>query len=356
MLRVNALESKAKASGTPEALRLLAGRGSDGAPGATDNDLALSQHLDLFGRSRLAAAVDRAEAEVARADVRRVQLEVQTEVLGLYNDAVAATGKLAIAKELVEIATRFRDAAKRRTQAGDVPEVQLLRAGIELERASQVQELREAESMAALARLRGAAGQFNGPVSPSFFSRTPAPGSKLAQNRPDLLVLAAEIKLIDERIRQERSATRPDIELQLRRSPWMENAQVGLRLQVSVPITDYGRTKSSVKSLRLTRQAAEMQRDDALQLAEGELRSLMVERAAAQSQVARLESLILDAKELMRINQKGFEAGALTLIESLEAARALREIEEALLQAQLQLARIDVALAATEGFLLEEGK
>jgi outer membrane protein TolC len=58
---------------------------------------------------------------------------------------------------------------------------------------------------------------------------------------------------------------------------------------------------------------------------------------------------------LLQISEQGFEAGALTLLESLEAARSLREIEEALLDARFRLATLDVNLLEAEGVLLEEG-
>lgn len=354
-LRVESLQAKAKASSTQDPLRLITGRGSDAAPGATDNDLALSQSIDWFGRNRLAGAVLRAEADIARADLRKVQLEVQAEVLSLYNDVVATEGKLAVAAELVNIAARLRDAAKRRVDAGEAPEVQLLRATIEWERASQVLELRQSEAAATLLRLKGAVGPFTEGVSLVFFSRSGESSLDLAQTRPDVLAFAAELRVTEERIRQERLATRPEIELQVRRSPWMESAQVGLRLQVSVPILDYGRNRRNIEALRLTQKAIEKQREDALRQAEAEFKTLQVDRAAAVLQIERLEQLITKAQELLRISERGFEGGVLTLLESLEAARALREIEESLLDARHRLARIDVALLTAQGHLLEEG-
>lgn len=354
-LRVESLQAKAKASSTQDPLRLIIGRGSDAAPGATDNDLALSQSIDWFGRNRLAGAVLRAEADIARADLRKVQLEVQAEVLSLYNDVVATEGKLAVAAELVNIAARLRDAAKRRVDAGEAPEVQLLRATIEWERASQVLELRQSEAAATLLRLKGAVGPFTEGVSLVFFSRSGESSLDLAQTRPDVLAFAAELRVTEERIRQERLATRPEIELQVRRSPWMESAQVGLRLQVSVPILDYGRNRRNIEALRLTQKAIEKQREDALRQAEAEFKTLQVDRVAAAQQMERLERLIAKAQELLRISERGFETGALTLLESLEAARALRDIEESLIDARLRLARIDVALTTVQGHVLEEG-
>lgn len=351
---VAALETRAQAVRSSAPLRLHFGRGNDEVPGSTDNDLALSQSIDWFGRSRLAGAVADSEANIARANLRQVKLEVQSEVLNLFNQAVASGEKLVIARELVAIATRFRDAAKRRVDTGQAPEVQLLRANIELERATQVLELRGSEALAAISRLAGATGAPN--ASPAgFFARAGSPEPSFMQRVPRVLALTAELQLLNDRIRQEKISNRPDVELQVRRSPWMDNAQVGLRVQVSVPITDYGRSRRSVEALQMSRRGLEQQREDALRMAAAEFQALQQERNGAERQVSKLEALIRDAEELLRINERGFETGALTLIESLEAARSLREIEEALLDAKFRLATLDVAILKTEGLLLEEG-
>ena len=105
----------------------------------------------------------------------------------------------------------------------------------------------------------------------------------------------------------------------------------------------------------MSRRGFEQQREDALRMAAAEFQALQQERNGAERQVSKLEALIRDAEELLRINERGFETGALTLIESLEAARSLREIEEALLDAKFRLATLDVAILKTEGLLLEEG-
>lgn len=353
---VDSLVAKSRAARSSDPLRLLVGRGSDLAPGSTDNDLALSQSIDWFGRNRLAASVVEAETVIARANLRRTRLDVQTEVLSRFNEVVSAQGKLLIARELTDIAARFRAAAKRRVEAGQSPEVQLLRANIEFERASQVLELREVEAKAATSRLRGTIGSTEEPAAANFFSQRAGAEPDLMQRHPRVLALSAELQAIDERIRQQRAANRPDIEFQVRRSPWMDRAEVGLRVQLSLPLTDYGRSRLNVEALRKSRRGIEQLRDEVIRSATAEFQTLLLERTAAERQVERLEALIREAKELLRINERGFETGAVTLLESLEAARSLRDIEEALLGARFRLATVDVALMMTEGLLLVEGE
>lgn len=353
-LEIAALEMKARAARTTDPLRLWIGRGSDAAPGATDNDLALVQPIDWFGRNRLAGTVVEAEMQVAHANLRQIKLDVQSEVLRHFNEVVALERRVEIARDLLEIATRFRDAAKRRVDAGQVPEVQLLRATIECERATQVLALRESELVSSRTRLFGVVGVPGKSTSGIFAQRTPREPD-FGLRVPRSLVLDAELKVIEARIQQERHSMRPDVEVQLRRSPWMEDAQFGFRVQVSMPLTDYGRSRRNSEALLKNRAAIEQRKADTLRLAESEFRALLQERMGAERLLGQLKDLVEEANELLQISEQGFEAGALTLLESLEAARSLREIEEALLDARFRLATLDVNLLEAEGVLLEEG-
>jgi len=122
-----------------------------------------------------------------------------------------------------------------------------------------------------------------------------------------------------------------------------------------MPLTDYGRSRRNSEALLKNRASIEQRKADTLRLAESEFRALLQERMGAERLQGQLEGLVEEAKELLQISEQGFEAGALTLLESLEAARSLREIEEALLDSRFRLATLDVNLLEAEGVLLEEG-
>lgn len=335
---------------------LTFGRGTDPVPGSTDSDLALIQPLDVFGRNRAAGRTADANVRVAEIGLRESQLEVQTEALTAYNELVAAEKRLVVMKGLLDLATRLHDAALRKVELGDAPEVQAIRARIELDRARQAFELRQTEVLAARQRLSGAVGGLKLGVSAEFFVAPETEGGDLLSARPDLMAFAGELQVVESRIVEQRLVTRPEVAFEARRSGWTEEVQFGVRLQVSLPLTDYGRNRNEVRALELQREAVQRRLADALVLAEAEFAATKTDVSAAAVQVQRLRELLDDARELVAITQRGFDSGALTLVETLEANRALREVEESLVEAELHLAQGQVALIRSAGQLLEAGR
>ena len=77
-----------------------------------------------------------------------------------------------------------------------------------------------------------------------------------------------------------------------------------------------------------------------------------VELAAANAQSAGFERLLTDTRELVRVSNVGYREGATALLEVLEATRALRELEENLVEAHLRVAQAQAAYLRTTGTLL----
>lgn len=329
------------------------GRGSDRAPGSTDADLSLVQPMDLFGRRHAAARSADVLVRQAEVELRAAKLGVQTEVLDAYNAVVASQRRLAVAQRLEEIAAKLKEAAQRKLDAGDVAEIQVMRANIALARAQQVAALRAGELQSAKMRLAAAIGGEQPPEVGAFFSLEEADFDQILLMRPDLMLLAGEVDHAEAQAREQALTNRPDLRLEVRRSPWTTSAEVGLRLQVSFPLFDHGRTRELVNAANLRREAARQQLDDAELLARADVAARQTELATLATYVTQLRGLLASSQELVTLAQLGFDQGALTMVETLEASRALSEVEESLVEAEYQHARASVALSASAGHLLE---
>jgi outer membrane protein TolC len=333
---------------------LQAGWGTSQVPGSTDRDLALIQPLDLAGRSRAATRVQGTRVQLARAELRLAQLEVQSDCLHHYNAVQAANQRLRAAESLLRAADQMAAAAKRKVDLGEVAEVYALRASLERERASQVLALRASELRASQIRLSGILGEEGMAVPPEFFTHRLTEPRPLTETLPALLILAAEAEGVEAMVREQRLANAPDASIELRRSPWAESAQAGLRFQVSLPLFDSGQNRRQVKAMGLRREALAKDLADALRRAEAELRAVESEVTATEEQVSRELRILDDARALTAIARRGFETGSLTLIETIEANRTLREAEEMLIEAQFRLAESQAAWCAATGTLVGE--
>lgn len=319
-----------------------------------DKDLALVQHLDVFGRTRAATHTAETLVRLAEVELHRAKLSVQSEVIVAHSAVVASTRRLALATELRDLAQQLLHATQRRFELGDIAEVNVIRARIEFDRADQVVELRESELEEANKRFAGALGQLDIQTQElGDFVEMPATEDwDLAHSLPDLMTLAHEADYADARARELNLSSRPDLSFEVRRSPWVDSIRPTFRLQLSFPIFDSNRARNDIRAARLRQEAALHQFRDTLFLAEANLEAAWIHVHAADSQVERSERLVDDARELVAITSQGFERGVLTLVETLEANRALREVEESLVEAEYRRALAIEALLRAGGQLV----
>lgn len=346
-----------RALGAWPTTRLSVGFTTDPETGGSDDDLVLSQPFDFFGRVGASAAVGDALIAQAQADYQVTLATLQSEVVEAYAELAAAEQLTATSRENADIAQRLHDAVKALVEEGRLPGVQLTRVKIELERAKLALAQREAERSAARLRLSALSGLPAADVAVAEFA-TPnvqmIDPAQLLERRADLQVLDAEARVLDAEAKVASLGNRPEFEIQARRNAWQdEESRFGLRLQLNIPINDFGRTRNETAAARTRAQAARKVLEDSLRVAEGELLATRTELEAATEQVRRFEEIRESAASLVEVSQAGFTDRAVTLIELLEATRALREVEEGLVEARLRLARAQAAYLRASGQLLE---
>ncbi len=145
----------ARALGNP-VLQVVPGIGNRQA---RDEEIILSQPLDLFGKRRargnVAAAQLRAAESQSTLAERSLVVGVKNAVVNLFAAQEAET----LGEVQVEVAQLFRDAAARRAELGDVPPVQVQRADLELLRVQNDLTTAQAERLARRAALNQIVGQ-----------------------------------------------------------------------------------------------------------------------------------------------------------------------------------------------------
>lgn len=126
---------------------------------ARDEEIILSQPLDLFGRRRARAGVAGAQLRAAQAQSTLTERSLVVAVKNAAADLFAAQEAESLGQVQVEVAQLFRDAAARRAQLGDVPQVQVQRAELELLRVQNDLTNAQAERLARRAGLNQLVGQ-----------------------------------------------------------------------------------------------------------------------------------------------------------------------------------------------------
>ena len=133
--------------------------GFTGNEAARNEEIILSQPLDLFGRRGARRGVANAQVRLAESQSTLAERSLVVTVKNAAADLFAAQEAESLGEVQVEIAQLFRDAAARRAQLGDVPPVQVQRAELELLRTQNELSAAQAERLARRAGLNQLIGQ-----------------------------------------------------------------------------------------------------------------------------------------------------------------------------------------------------
>ncbi|MBS1704032.1 MAG: TolC family protein [Armatimonadetes bacterium] len=354
-LQIAAAKNTSNSLGAFPMTRLEAGSGTrpDVAGG---EELTLFQPFDLFGKAKAARQGGDADIKVAEADFRQAELSVQTEVLTAYANLGSARQNLQNSKDQLDIVKAVEAATKSRVEARALPEIQLTRAQLEVEKANQSVLDRQADFDAALVKLRQTTGISDPLETDANIEFIPslevATGPE--KRRPELLALGAQMAGLRAEEKQAKLSLAPDVELQGRRSPWADPEMYGVRLQFVVPLWDHGASRQRQQAAKRKQDATELEYADLLKQVQAEIEASKLQYEAAQKAVTTYQKLADGARDLLTKIQSGFELGASSLIEVWDAKRAYADALNELSAARLKRDLAATDLYAAEGQILGE--
>ena len=317
-------------------------------------DLLLYQPLDIFGKSRVAGRQGRAGVATALATFRQGALDLQQELLTAYANLLSAQRLLDLAKGQRELAESVRVSTAKRVEARDLPEIQAARAQLEVDRADGLVTDRQAALEAARLRLSGAMGA--DAASNLTLGGIELPAGDPTVARPELLLLRADVAQANADAQSAKQGLLPDLEIQAGRTGFNTPTEYGARLQLTATLWDNGATRNRVQAAEARKKAATSALADKVKVAEKDIAAAKVELAAADRSVANYTKLAEGAKTLLDRTQRGFELGANSLIDVLDARRALSDAQELTVNAQLRRDLAVEAVLRAEGRFLEEPK
>jgi outer membrane protein TolC len=316
-------------------------------------DFAIFHPLDLFGRGAARRRVGRGTFAQALAAYRQARLDFQNEVLTSLVEWAAAKSGAEDGQKRIDLERAAYVSVQHRIEAGDLAPAQLLRADLDLRRAQIEFERRRGALRAAEIRLTA-----RGLTAPDATDRLDF--SDLASEkdqRPDLLASMAEAATARAEAGLSDKTNLPEFEVQLRRSPWTTNEdKYDLRLQMVVPLWDHGAARATSAAARTRARAAEAELRDRQRLAEAAVSAARVELAAAKAAFEGYGPILADAEENLRKVRRGFDLGANSQLEVIDATRELSDVQDARVDAQRQYWLAEVQLLTERGILLAERK
>ena len=307
--------------------------------------IGLSQVIEIRGQRGL--RVRGAEADVVRSQwtARDTERDVVAEVTRAFTELLIAQERITLAREALTLSESLRNAAKTLVDAGDVPELDLLRADVEVRRAENRLRLEETAAgtiARTLALLVGLPADISVTATGSLLL-DPVPGTvqelldRARANRPDLK--AAEAATTSARAALRLTETErffPSVTVSAGYAEALDfdarnrTALVG----VSVPLPFWNRREGDIKAAEaeVTKQAA--QRERLAAQIDKEVTTAFQQFAATQQMVERyLRQIVPAQQQTARLVEDGYRLGQLRLTEALLAQRDFIEARTAYLEA-----------------------
>jgi len=320
--------------------------------------------LDISGRLRATLAKNRALLTAARAGTevaRRALAEAVVEVY--YGLALAVAGRQAAEGNLLA-AEEFQRITSLLLSGGEVAPVDLTRAQLQTtNRRDELERARAGEVVAAGA-LRVLVGyDFLKPITTSDLALT-VPVEDAANQitadtiskRPEFAQFEAERHAAEQEIRAARAERLPQLSYflnggfdtdSLRTPPLNEHTGISAAFSLSIPIFDWGASKSRERQARLRAQSAELVR---LQAVRGFAEQFYAARAQLISAIARIRLArqgVDQAESNLRASIARYRSGEAQVIEVTDAQSTLVTQRQALYQSlfdyQIALSRLKQA-------------
>jgi cobalt-zinc-cadmium efflux system outer membrane protein len=312
---------------------------------AAQTTLSLAQTLELGGkrRTRLTAAeTDLRVAELKRAitgaDLRRTLEE-------RYAEAWAAQARLQLADDALRRAQDLERATREMVDAGREAPLRGLRVRGQLAEARAERE----SAAAALASAKSALAALWAEPRPAFALEQPeieaAPGGP--KDEP-LNVQLAEAELAAARagVAREKALSVPNVTVEAGVRHYGDTGDQAYVVGLSAPIPLWDRNQGATAAARADALSAEVRRNAALATAIRDERDARAQVAAAEAQLAALQSgAVPDAERALKLARLGYQAGKFSLLDVLDAETTLSSVRNSAVQARLARAKAQAALS-----------
>jgi cobalt-zinc-cadmium efflux system outer membrane protein len=302
-------------------------------PAGSDELFSISQPLEINGARKARTQIAAGQLGAARAQVLIVERELVLAVRIAYWELAQAQAIAALDIGNVEYAGALASAARTSVELGNEPVSHRIKAEVELARARQQSTRSQAAVTQATAALNTAMGR--DPQTPITLAETlAAPAATFDEaellsfalgQRPEMAAARAEVQSAQGEVAAARAARRPDLAVQVRQEEW--NGAGGAGLGISLPLFDWGSAKAEQQRAQAT-VTAQQQRTEALQLAiRQEIATALTTVRSAEGQLRAFREQVLGpAQQLADMAMLGYQEGAMTYLEVLEARRTLRAV------------------------------
>ena len=321
--------------------------------------------LDIAGRLRATLRRNVALLEAARAGTEVARRALIAGVNEAYYGLALASARRSSAALSLRAAEEFEQITQLLLNGGEVAEVDLRRARLQTATRRDESEQAIAAESAAADSLRVLIGyDFTTPIVTTELAIAPPDMSELDRftsatisQRPEFIQFEAERRAAEQDVKAARGERLPQVSYSfsagfdsdsLRSSPLRMHTGVLAGVSVTIPLFDWGASRSRERQAQLRAQSAESQRSVALRSFTQQFYTARAQASAAAARVRVLQRSLTDAEVNVQASIARYRAGEAPILEVTDSQTTLAAQRAALYQAlfDYQMARARLAQAA----------
>ncbi len=302
------------------------------------------------------------EGRLTDIDISTLERQVRRTTREGYYNLARARAETARLGEVVALAERLRDIARARFQAGDIPELEVIQAGMELSRAQADYQVAQQEEKVALSELNVL---LNEPAATDWklegtladaLPPVDLPGltARAAESNPELQRLAQELNVERSHHSLLKAERIPNLDLQFGldfNSPHDFNA--GPRGQISMAIPLLYRNQGEIAQSLATQRVLEAEASATRRSVEGNVERAYLQLMTQQTQVDLYGGKLLpDARHLAELAEESYKAGRANILTVIDAQRSAQDVEKTYLDSLFALQGAFAVVEETVGVSL----
>lgn len=319
--------------------------------------------LELGGKR--STRIEQAKQEVALTDIEINTLarQIRRQVRDAFYTAAQAKSEVDQLGQLSDLSRKLRDVANDRFNAGDVPQLEVMQADLELSRAEADREVARQEMKVSFAKLNAL---LNAPANTEWDLVTPIEtlpqavtlpdvSARAADSNYDLTHLAQELKVEQSKEKMYRAERFPEVSVEAGvdfNSP--PDFKTGARGQLTVGVPIFSRYQGELAQSSATQRLIEAEIAAKRRQVSGDVEAAFAELNARLTEVDLYRRVVIPAgRKLESLTEESYRAGKTNILSVIEAQRTVRQNERDYLQSLLELQKAFSELEETVGVPLD---
>lgn len=323
----------------------------------------LGQTFELGGKRRQRIEVAEKERGLTDLEIANLERQVRRQVREAFYSAALARGVTSQREEALGLARQVQATAQARFDAGEIAQLEVFQADLEVSRAEADRQVAQQEEKVAFSRLNAL---LNEPADTAWDLRgelesfppsitLPDLVAKAGAVNPELLHLSQESKIEQSRQRLLRTGRVPDLNFELGldlNAP--DEFRAGPRAQVSVDLPLFSRNQGELAQSLANERVLDSTATATRRSIAGEVEAAYYEVEARRSEVRLYgESLLPASRRLAGLAQESYSAGRSPIMTLLDAQRNVQQLERDYLNSVFALQRAFAQLEETVGTPLD---